>query len=401
MLHVLNKEQLWSLARSVHPLAVEARRHLHRYPELSYEEKETSLYLTGHLTKLGIPFQIVAQTGIKAVIEGGKPGPTIALRADIDALPITEETGLEYASQIPGKMHACGHDAHTATLLAAAKALQQMAPDLAGRVVLIFQPGEEKNPGGAYLMIQDGVLENPKVDAIFGVHVLPDLEVGRMGFGAGPRMAAPDEFDCTIIGKGGHGARPHNTVDPILVAAQCITLLQQIVARNINPFQSAVITIGQIQGGTARNVIPDEVVFKGTVRTMDPDVQQLMPKRIEAVIKGVCEAAGATYKLNYDAGYPVLVNDEAMTEVARRAAMQVLEGDRVGEMTPSMGGEDFAFFLREVPGSFARLGAMAPGTATPYGLHTSRMVIDEECMAVGVAYYLSVVQEFLGQNRSE
>lgn len=396
-----NKEQIWSLARSVHPFAVEARRHIHRRPELSFQEKETSEYLQGQLKALGIPFQSgIGGYGIKAVIDGGRPGRTVALRADIDALPILEETGLPFASTIPGVMHACGHDVHTATLLATANALNQMKDELPGRAVLIFQPGEEVNPGGASLMIKDGVLENPKVDAIFGLHVLPGMEAGTMAFGAGPMLAAPDEFDVTIVGRGGHGAAPHLCVDPVMVAAQCLTLLQQIVARNVSPFQNAVITVGMIQGGTARNVIPDEVTFKGTVRTMEPAIRTVMPKRIEAVIRGVCEAAGASYKLRYDPGYPSLINDAASTETARAAALAVLDEEKVLPMAPSMGGEDFAFYLQHVPGSFARLGATVPGTASPAGLHTSRLLIDEECLAVGVAYYLSVVQQFLGQTEA-
>ncbi|HWI53655.1 MAG TPA: amidohydrolase, partial [Symbiobacteriaceae bacterium] len=333
-----------------------------------------------------------------AVIDGGRPGRTVALRADMDALPIAEETGLPFASENPGVMHACGHDVHTATLLATARALKQIEADLPGRVVLIFQPGEEVNPGGASLMIRDGVLQNPAVDAIFGLHVYPLAEAGTMAFGAGPMLAAPDEFDVTIVGRGGHGAQPHLCVDPVLVAAQCLTLLQQIVARNVGPFQSAVITVGSIHGGTARNVIPDEVTFKGTVRTMDSAVQALMRERITAVIRGVCDAAGASYRLRYDPGYPALVNDAAATDLARRAALHVLDEAAVQPMGPSMGGEDFAFYLQQVPGSFARLGSMAPGTVGPAGLHTAKLMIDEECMAVGAAYYLSVVQTYLGQD---
>lgn len=395
---MLNKEQMWSLARAVHPFAVEARRQFHRNPELSFEEKETSAFIAAQLDAMGVPYTAgIGGYGIKAVIEGGKPGRTVALRADMDALPINEETGLPFASQKPGVMHACGHDVHTATLLATARALREMAADLPGRVVLIFQPGEEVNPGGASLMIKDGALENPTVDAIFGLHVMPLMEAGTMGFGAGAMLAAPDEFDVTIVGRGGHGAAPQLCVDPVMVAAQCLTLLQQIVARNVSPFQSAVITVGSIHGGTARNVIPDEVTFKGTVRTMDPAVQAMMPQRIEAVIKGVCVAAGAEYRLHYDPGYPALINDAAATDVARRAALQVLDEEMVQPMAPSMGGEDFAFYLQKVPGSFARLGSMVPGTARPAGLHTSRLMIDESCMATGVAYYLSVVQEYLGE----
>ncbi|OTA40459.1 MAG: hypothetical protein A6D92_17250, partial [Symbiobacterium thermophilum] len=275
---------------------------------------------------------------------------------------------------------------------ATARALKAIEDDLPGTVVLLFQPGEEKNPGGASLMIRDGVLEQPKVDAIFGLHVDPHLEAGRMAFAAGPVMAAPDELRVTVTGRGGHGAWPHQTVDPIVTAAQIITLLQQIVARNVDPFQPAVLTIGMIHGGTAHNIIPDEVRFVGTVRTMDEALRRRMPERIEAVIRGVCEAAGATYQMEYERGYPVLVNHPEATEVGRRAAAAVLGEEKVGKMEPSMGGEDFAFYLERVPGTFARLGARRPGDAAPHGLHTSRLNIDESCIAVGVAYYIQVVQ---------
>jgi amidohydrolase len=399
---MLNRNEVLALARSVHGYAVEARRRLHQHPELSFQEKETSAFVAAELAAMGFE-QIqtgLGGYGVKAVLEGGRPGPTVALRADMDALPIQEETGLPFASQTPGVMHACGHDVHTATLLGAAKALKQIQASLPGRVVFIFQPGEEVNPGGASLMIKDGVLQNPKVDAIFGLHVTPLMEAGTMGFGAGPMLAAPDEFDVTVVGRGGHGAAPHLTVDPVLVACQCITLLQQVVARNVSPFQSAVVTVGMIHGGTARNVIPDEVTFKGTVRTMDPGLRELMPQRIEAVIKGVSDAAGASYKLHYDPGYPSLINDPAATDLARRAALKVMDAGQVQPMAPSMGGEDFAFYLQHVPGSFARLGSMVPGTAIPAGLHTSRLMIDESCLLTGVAYYVSVVQEYLGQTEA-
>lgn len=396
----MNKEQIWNLARSVHAYGVEVRRHLHRNPELSFAEHNTHQYLAEQLRELGYTFEsgLGGGTGIKAVLEGGKPGPTVALRADIDALPITEETGLEFASQTPGVMHACGHDVHTAVLLSTARALKAIQADLPGRVVFLFQPGEEQNPGGASLMIRDGCLENPKVDAIFGLHVMPFMDAGTMGFGSGALMASPDEVEVTVIGQGGHGAAPHLCVDPVLATCQIITLLQQVVARNVSPFQQAVITVGAIHGGSAPNVIPDEVHFKATVRTMDPEVRKLMPQRIEAVVKGVCEAAGATYKFLYDPGYPVLINDAAMTEVGRQAALAILEPEQVQAMQPSMGGEDFAYYLEKVPGTFARLGARKPGAESAFGLHTSRLLIDEEAIAVGVAYYLSVVQEYLAQN---
>jgi amidohydrolase len=393
----LSPAQIRAQAREAFGFAVEARRHLHMHPELSFQEKETAAYLEKQLRAMGYEPQTgLGGYGIKVVLKGAKPGPTIALRADIDALPIHEETGLPFASQNPGIMHACGHDVHTAILLGTAKALKDRAADLAGNVVFIFQPGEEMNPGGASLMIKDGVLQNPQVDHIFGLHVFPQVEAGKMTFGSGPKLAAPDELNVKIIGRGGHGAYPHLCVDPIMVACQCITLLQQIVARNVSPFQQAVITIGAIHGGQARNVIPNEVTFAGTVRTMDPELRAKMPERIEAVIRGVCEAAGATYEMTYEKGYPPLVNHEAETIEARAAAEWVLGAENVGEMAPTMGGEDFAYYLEQVPGTFARLGATTPGITNPPGLHNSKLMIDERCIETGIAYYLAVVERYLG-----
>lgn len=396
---MLSRDQVWALARSVHDYGIQVRRHIHRRPELSFAEHDTHRYLADALQDLGYTFRshLGGGTGLHAVLEGARPGPVVALRADIDALPIQEETGLPFASERPGVMHACGHDVHTAILLATARALRSIQADLAGTVVFIFQPGEEKNPGGASLMIRDGVLDQPKVDAIFGLHVDPYLEAGRMAFAPGPVMAAPDELRVTVTGRGGHGAWPHLTVDPVVTAAQIITLLQQVVARNVDPFQPAVLTIGMIEGGSAHNIIPDEVRFVGTVRTMDEALRQTMPGRIEAVVRGACEAAGATYRMEYERGYPVLVNHPEATETGRRAAVEILGEEQVGVMEPSMGGEDFAYYLQRVPGTFARLGARSPGDAAPHGLHTSRLMIDESCIAVGVAYYIQVVQRFLAE----
>lgn len=390
-------DQIREQAKAAFDYAVGARRHLHQHPELSYAEKETSAYIESELRAMGYAPQTgIGGYGIKVVLQGAKSGPTVALRADIDALPITEETGLEFASQNPGVMHACGHDVHTAILLGTARALKSRAADLSGTVVFIFQPGEEKDPGGASLMIADGVLENPKIDHIFGIHVFPLFPVSLIGLGAGPRLAAPDELRVTIKGKGGHGAYPHLCIDPIMTAAQVITLLQQIVARNVGPFQQAVITVGWIKGGSAGNVIPDEVTFGGTVRTMDPALRAKMPERIESVVKGVCDAAGCTYDLHYGTGYPPLVNSVEETEEATKAALWLFGEEQVTEMPATMGGEDFAFYLEKVPGTFIRLGSTAPGIQNAPGLHTSKLMIDERCIETGIGYYLAVVERYLG-----
>jgi amidohydrolase len=392
----VSKDQIHALAHEVHPFAIEVRRHLHQHPELSFEERETSAYVAAHLRQMGYePEEGVGGYGVRLVIRGAKPGPTIALRADMDALPIQEETGLPFASLKSGVMHACGHDMHTAILLATAKAVKVWEGELSGNLVFLFQPAEEQPPGGAQAMIKAGALQNPSVDAIFGLHVNPLLPVGRMAFGAGAAMAASDRFTITIRGKGGHGAYPQNCIDPILTAAQVVTLLQQIVARNVGPFQQAVVTVGMMHAGTARNVIPDICTLGGTVRTLDPGLYESVPRRLEEVVRGVCEATGATYELEYTRGYPALVNHEKETGIARAVAEHLFGQDRIGQMTPRMGGEDFAFYLREVPGTFGHLGALPPNHPDPVGLHNGRLMLDEAAMPVGVAYYLGLIQHYL------
>ncbi|HLO02417.1 MAG TPA: amidohydrolase [Symbiobacteriaceae bacterium] len=389
-------EELRQLAAGVHAYAVSARRHLHQNPELSFHEQETSAFVAAELRAMGYePETGVGGHGVRLVVRGARPGPTIALRADMDALPIHEETGLPFASRNPGVMHACGHDMHTATLLATAKAVKAWAGELTGNLVFLFQPAEESLPGGAKLMIEAGALQNPNVEAIFGLHVIPSLPVGQMEFGSGPVMAAPDSFRIVIRGKGGHAAFPHEAIDPVLAAGHVIVQMQQVVSRNLSPFQQAVIGISTVHGGKADNVIPDEVELVGTVRSLDPAVRAIIPGRIEAVVRGVCESVGTTYTLEYQHGYPPVVNTEAETAVARSAAQTVLGLDQVGLMLPVMGGEDFSFYLEQVPGSFGLLGARPAGEGEVYGLHTSRLFLDEAAMRHGVAYYLGLIQHYL------
>lgn len=393
----MEAERLRTLAQSVAGYGSVHRRWLHQHPELSLQEYETQRYLAERLRELGLVPETgrAGGTGLRAVIEGGTPGKAVALRADIDALPIAEETGLPFASGNAGVMHACGHDVHTAILLATARALLTLRDQLPGRVVLLFQPAEEAG-GGASVMIEQGCLQNPAVDAIFGLHVSPWMEAGRMALGAGPQAASPDEFSITVCGRGGHAADPHITTDPMPVAAQIILALQQVVSRQVNPMLPAVLSICQIHGGSANNIIPDEVTLSGTVRTLNADLRQTLARRIEAVATGVAAAFGASVRFAYDWSYPVLVNDPAMTELGRRAAVDLLGAEAVEEAWPSMGGEDFAYYLQQVPGTFAYLGCRSPGTDPEAdGLHTSRLAVDERCLEVGVAYYLSVVTRFL------
>ncbi|MHB9144974.1 MAG: M20 metallopeptidase family protein [Symbiobacteriia bacterium] len=389
----------WTLAavQDAAAYGVEVRRQLHRHPELSFQEQETAAYIAGQLRDMGYePEQGIGGVhSVKAVLHGGRPGRTIALRADIDALPIQEEAPVPFASENPGVMHACGHDMHTATLLATARALKPLAPDLAGAVVFIFQPAEEVPPGGAVELVRAGILEHPHVDAVFGLHVDPLLPAGEMSFGAGPVNAAPDSFDIVIRGRGGHGAAPHQGIDAVVVAAQAVGALQTIHSRMINPFEPLVITVGRFEAGTARNVIAAEARLEGTVRTTSPALRERVKGLIEQVVSGICASFGATFTMDYIFGYPVLVNDPAMTDLAREAAAAVLGSEAIGQAEPGMYGEDFAYYLQERPGCFGNLGVGVPGAKERYPCHNPRLVVaDEEAMPVGVAYYLNLVTRF-------
>lgn len=386
-------QAVWALAESVSGAMVQTRRWLHQHPEVGFQESETARYVADCLRQMGVhPETGIGGYGIKAVLPGNRPGPTIAIRADMDALPIVEETGLPFASLYEGKMHACGHDVHTAILLGAAQALTQLAGDFAGRVVLIFQSGEEVNPGGASLMAQAGVLDNPPVDAVFALHINPLQPCGLLEFAAGPVMAAPDELEIVVEGRGGHGAYPHLTADPVVAAAQIVVALQQIVSRQVPPLEPAVISVGSIHGGSATNVIADKVVLAGTVRTMSSSLRDLLPGWIERVATGVAAAHGCQAQVNISRGYPPVCNDPAMTTLARRAAARILPAALIGEMEPTMGGEDFAYFLERVPGSICRLG-VAPHEGEAYPLHSARLRVDEDAMKTGVAYWLALIQE--------
>lgn len=391
--------QNWDeLVKSVAPFGVEARRWLHQHPELSFQEKETSAYVAAQLREMGYDPQvgIGGGYGIKAVLHGGRPGKTIALRADMDALPITEDTGLPFSSTIPGVMHACGHDMHTATLLATAKALKAIQQDLAGSVVFLFQPAEETMPGGAIGMIRDGALENPRVDAIFGLHVDPYLPAGQMSFAPGPVNAAPDVFDLTIHGRGGHGAAPHQTVDALLVGAQVVNALQHIHSRQISPFERLVVTVGHFTAGSKHNIVANSALLQGTVRTMSEELRSNIEGMMEKVIAGVCASYGATYTFEYTYGYPVLINDEAMTEVARAAATATVGAENVGVAEPGMYGEDFAYYLQQRPGAFGNLGVGLPGATQLFPCHHPKLhVADELAMPKGVAFYLNLVKQYL------
>ena len=362
------------------------RHHIHAHPELSFEEHGTSAFIADKLAAWGVKHQAgVAGTGIVAIIEGKNPGKRcIALRADMDALPIQEKNETEYRSQNAGVMHACGHDVHSSCLLGAAKILQELKAEFEGTIKLIFQPGEEMHPGGASLMIKEGVLENPKPDAIFALHVYPNLPSGTVGFRAGQYMASADELYITIEGKGGHAALPHQTVDPISIAALVITGLQQVVSRKSNPLVPSVLTFGKIQGGFATNVIPDKVELLGTFRTMNEQWRYEAHQWIKDFVHKTCEAYGATAIVDIPAGYPSLFNDPALTAKAESWAKEYLGDANVRTLDMRMAGEDFSFYTLNMPGCFFRIGTNKDGKEFTAPVHNAHFDIDEAALQTGM-----------------
>ena len=362
------------------------RHHIHAHPELSFEEHGTSAFIADKLAAWGVKHQAgVAGTGIVAIIEGKNPGKRcIALRADMDALPIQEKNETEYRSQNAGVMHACGHDVHSSCLLGAAKILQELKAEFEGTIKLIFQPGEEMHPGGASLMIKEGVLENPKPDAIFALHVYPNLPSGTVGFRAGQYMASADELYITIEGRGGHAALPHQTVDPISIAALVITGLQQVVSRKSNPLIPSVLTFGKIQGGFATNVIPDKVELLGTFRTMNEQWRYEAHQWIKDFVHKTCEAYGATAIVDIPAGYPSLFNDPALTAKAESWAKEYLGDANVRTLDMRMAGEDFSFYTLNMPGCFFRIGTNKDGKEFTAPVHNAHFDIDEAALQTGM-----------------
>ncbi|WP_275119763.1 M20 family metallopeptidase [Alkalihalobacterium chitinilyticum] len=378
----------------LYPEMVKLRRYLHENPELSFEEVKTPIMIAEYLEELGIEVKRgVGGRGVVGMIRGGKPGKTIAIRADFDALPIAEETDVPYKSKVPGVMHACGHDAHTATLLGIAKVLSENRAELSGNVVLIHQFAEELSPGGAKPMIDDGCLDG--VDAIFGTHIWSTMPVGEVSYCSGPVMAASDAFDIEIIGKGGHGAAPHETIDSIVVASQFVTSIQQIVSRNMDPLKSAVISVGSFHAGNAFNVIADKVKLNGTVRTFDPAVQDEIIEKLERHLKGVCEASGATYTFEYRKGYPAVVNHEAETNHLAEVAKTIVGEENVNKMDPMMGGEDFAYYLQEVPGTFFFTGAGNEAEGIVYPHHHPKFNLDEKSMLIAAKVLTKAVIAYM------
>lgn len=379
------KDKIRHLAKQYAPEFIDIRHHLHAHPELSYQEFETSRYVQHQLERTGIPFQVMAGTGVVGLLQGKNPGSrVIALRADMDALPIREENEVPYKSKYEGVMHACGHDVHTTVLLGAARVLHELKDEWEGTVKLIFQPGEEKNPGGASLMIRDGVLSNPVPQAIFGLHVHPGLEIGKLSFRGGMVMASADELYITIRGKGGHAAAPHLTVDTILVASHLVVALQQIISRNRNPLSPSVLSITSVQGGYTTNVIPSEVKLMGTFRAMDEEWRFRAHELIRKQATELVHSMGADIDLHIDVGYPMVYNNEALDRVARTAAREYMGSDKVLETEVRMGAEDFGYYTQLIPGCFYRLGVMNVEKGITAGVHTPRFNIDEGAIEIGV-----------------
>lgn len=375
-----------ALARKYAAEYIDIRHHLHAHPELSYQEYKTSAFVQQKLAELGIPFEVKATTGVVGLIHGKNPDSRIvALRADMDALPIQEKNDIPYRSTVDGVMHACGHDVHTTCLLGAARILTETREQWEGTVKLLFQPGEEKNPGGASLMIRDGALENPRPQAILALHVNTILEAGQLSFRGGKVMASADELYFTIKGKGGHAASPHLTVDPILISAHLIIALQQLVSRNNNPFNPTVLSITAFNGGNTTNVIPNEVKLMGTFRAMDEkwrfEAHALMRKLTAELVASM----GGEADLHIDVGYPCVMNHEALTAQAQEIAAAYMGPENVHETELRMGAEDFGYYAQELPACFFRLGTMNAAKGITAGVHTPTFNIDEEAIETGIA----------------
>ena len=382
---IMLKEKIQQLAKQYAAEFIDVRHHIHAHPELSYKEFETSKFVQQKLKGWNIPFEVIATTGVVGLIKGKNPEKKIiALRADMDALPITETNEVPYKSLHEGVMHACGHDVHTTCLLGAAKILNELKDEWEGTVKLIFQPGEEKNPGGASLMIKDGVLENPKPEKIFALHVHPGMEVGQLSFRGGMIMASADELYITIKGKGGHAAAPHLTADTILIASHLIISLQQIISRNNNPFNPSVLSITSFNGGNTTNVIPNEVKLMGTFRAMNEEWRFKAHELIKAQTIALVKAMGAQADILIDVGYPFVLNDEALNAAARKKAEDYMGADNVSETELRMGAEDFGYYSHQMPACFFRLGAGNKVKGISSGVHTPTFNIDERAIEVGM-----------------
>lgn len=387
---------------------IRLREHIHQYPELGNREFNTAALVADHLRALGFDEVRtgVAHTGVVGLLKGGRPGPVVAVRADMDALPVTEDTPYPFKSTVRttylgqevGVMHACGHDIHVAVQLGVASVLASMRDELPGTVKFIFQPAEEGPPpgedGGARMMVAEGVLTDPAPSAIFGLHSFAEMEVGKVGFSVGPALAAVDHFKIKVVGKQSHGAAPHLSVDPVVMAAQAVAAFQTIRSRNLSPLEPSVITVGIVRGGTRFNIIPDVVEMEGTVRTYNPDVRDAVERRMGEILEGITAAGGGSYELDYDRGTPATINDPALAAQMLPTLVDLLGEQNVLDLEPTMGGEDFAYFANEVPGFFFRLGQVVPGGSSG-GHHTPDFQADNSAVPVGIRAMTHLLLDYL------
>ncbi len=386
--------ELLRLVRKQYPTQVKWRRHLHQYPEIANQEVKTTAFLKSELKQLGLKIlRLGMKTGVLAELKGKRSGPTVAIRSDMDALPVTEETGLPFASRINGRMHACGHDLHMATVLGAAAALVELKEKPPGNVRFIFQPAEEEPPGGAVFMIEHGALEN--VDTVFGLHCDPHLPTGTVGLCDGSMMAMVSDFDLVIRGRGGHASRPQSAVDAIVTAAAVVEAIQKIVSRETDPAAPVVITVGRIEGGTARNVIADRVTLVCTARSLATRVGKKVVALIRRTVGGVCRAHGATFEMIEQLAYPILVNDAHTNRLYRSVFGDMFGPKKVRQAEPILGGEDFAYYLQKVPGAMFRLGVGNRKIGADKPWHSSDFIADEEAMFYGTSLLVGSTLRFL------
>ena len=389
------------------PAAIALRQRIHQNPELSNREVKTAALVAEHLRALGMKVRTnVARTGVIGVLEGGRPGPVVAVRADMDALPVTEATSYPYRSTVRttflgqevGVMHACGHDIHTAVQLGVASVLASMRERIPGTVLFIFQPAEEGPPpgekGGAKLMLEEGAFADPRPSAVFGLHVFAEMELGKVGYTPGPAMASASSFVATLEGKQAHGAYPHLGIDPVVMAAQAVLALQTIRSRTLDPLEPGVVTVGMIRGGERQNIIPEKVELRGTIRTFDMETRSLIDRRMHEILDGIARAAGGRYTLEIDHAYPVTVNDTALAAASRPTLDRVMGAGNVVVLPPTPGAEDFSYFANEVPGFFYRLGGAKPGT-TSGGHHTPTFDMDDGAVPVGMRTMAGLVMDHL------
>ncbi len=394
----MSKFALSAETRAVSGDVIAIRRDVHAHPEQGFNEKRTSDLIAKKLKSFGIETKRVCGTGVIGLVRGASPGPTILIRADIDGLPVQELNRVPYASRSDGVMHACGHDGHVASALGAAKLLASRRSRIAGNVKFMFQPAEEgPPPGGAMPMIEAGLLKKPRVDYAFALHMWNDLPVGKIGVRSGPVMASADEFIVTVKGVGGHGAAPHQTIDPVVVASHLVVALQTIVSRRVDPTKAAVVTVGKIASGNRFNIIPAEATLVGTVRALEEGVRQLVKGELRKVIDGVTTAFGATATLEYKDGYPPTRNDPEATAMVRRAAEAVVGKGNVVEQDVTLGAEDMSYVLREVPGCYWFLGSNNKSRGLVHPHHSARFDFDEESLPIGVEIWAKLAEQVLGR----